>query len=309
MMNIKNDKIKETDRVGFFTHKGSEIRILQAAPRPIDKTLNSSYSLNTISSAIPELPTEFLSHVLIEMAASILLTYSAIYMPISEQDYQKQYVSSLCIFAIVVSLKDTHYFFPDGTPFVTIILWAATLYTDADGKTRWGDIIARVLGQVLGWVFVFVTATYNKDNLVKYADIPHYHSPTWLHAINEGVGTMIECMAIAFATIPIMSPYENPSRIPNNITKSKSEANPPNNYTLLTTALSLAVIHYSLERTFQATMNPLNTVIHVYMQEKKADAEEWWTPIVGQLVGLTAACVYVRFYKPSDSTLKKLKNP
>jgi len=310
MLNIRNDKIKETDRVGFFTHKGSEIRILQTTPRPHVKPLNGPFTFLGIENLIPSSSPELVSHMVMETAASVLLTYSVIYMPISEQDYLKQYVGSFCIFAIVVSLKDSHYFFPDGTPFVTAILWAATLYTDERGQTQWKDMFARVLGQLIGWGLVFGMATRNKDNIIQYSDTPHHYSPIWLHAINEGLATMIECIAIAFAIIPILSPYDNqePSRaFPNNRIKAKSEAEPPSNSTLLTTALSLAVIHYSLERTFQATMNPFNTIIQVYMQENNPEAIEWWAPIVAQFVGLIAACAYVSLYRPSDTTLAKLK--
>ena len=304
MMNIRQDKIKDTDRVGFFTHKGSEIRILQSVPSSVKNETGMKFP--DLSNYFPESRSEFFSHMLLEMSASIITTYSAFYMPPSEQDYLKQYVSSLCIFAIVVSLKDSHYFFPDGTPQVTLILWAATLYTDEKGTTKWGDILSRVIGQLIGWAWVFGMATTNKANIIQYADIPHHHSPIWLHSINEGISTMIECIAIAFAVIPIMAPYKNATS-PGNLIQSKSESYPPNNATLAATALSLAVIHYVLERTFQSTMNPLNTIIQVYMQEKEQTQEKWVLPIVMQLLGILAACIYVYMYKPSTHTLNLLR--
>jgi hypothetical protein len=303
MMNIRQEKIKDTDRVGFFTHKGSEIRILQSALNSVKN--DAGMKLSDLKNYLPESTSEFFSHMLLEMSASILITYSAFYMPPSEQDYLKQYVSSLCIFAIVVSLKDSHYFFPDGTPQVTLILWAATLYTEENGTTKWADICSRVLGQLIGWGGVFWMATANKDNIIQYADLPHHHSPLWLHSINEGLSTMIECIAIAFAVIPIMAPYPRSST--RNLIQSKSEARPPTNSTLAATALSLAIIHYSLEQTFQSTMNPFNTIIHFYMQEEKQAPENWWAPIVFQIIGVIVACIYIHLYRPSDYTLNMLR--
>jgi hypothetical protein len=189
---------------------------------------------------------------------------------------------------------------------VTLILWAATLYTDERGTTKWGDILSRVIGQLIGWGWVFGMATANKANIIQYAEIPHHHSPIWLHAINEGISTMIECIAIAFAVIPIMAPYKKTTSS-GNLIQSKSESYPPSNATLAATALSLAVIHYVLERTFQSTMNPFNTIIQVYMQAEKQAPENWWTPIVSQILGVIIACIYVNMYKPSTHTLNMLR--
>ncbi len=117
---------------------------------------------------------------------------------------------------------------------------------------------------------------------------------------------MIECIAIAFAVIPIMAPYKTTTS-PGNLIQSKSESYPPTNATLAATALSLAVIHYVLERVFQSTMNPFNTIIQLYMQEEEQTPDKWVFPIMMQLAGILAACIYVYMYKPSTHTLNMLR--
>ena len=246
----------------------------------------------------PESP---LKHIVLEAMASILTTYAAIYVPEAEADYLKQYVGSVCILAIVMALKDSHYFFPDATPMTTAVLWAATLYTDERGHTDWGEIARRLFGQLVGYSCVFCVAAANRDVLRDSAYLVDYDCSDATHALNEGLGTLIEGVAIAYATIPLLSPYTNDSGI-----QSKAEANPPNNAHLWPVALSLALIHYTLEQLFQGTMSPLVTVLQYNIQDRLQDVG---APVVCQLVGLGLACLYVQWCAPSAETLSRLRGP
>ena len=250
-----------------------------------------------------------LKHAVLEMLASIVVTYSAIYIPLSEHDDLKQYVSSICIFAVVITLRDAHYFCPDCTPLATLILWVAGLYTDINNQTKWMDIVARIAGQLVGWGVVFGMVSSNRYNLDHYAAIPTFNpnstdailSSRAIHGVNEGIGTMVECIAIALTTIPLTNPYPVEHATGNNNMESKSEAEPPKLGKMALVGLALAVIHYTLERLFQASMNPLTTLIHMYVKG------EWESSsIVGQLVGAVLAGVYVYLCQPTRSTLLKL---
>jgi glycerol uptake facilitator-like aquaporin len=256
-------------------------------------------------------PWEPLKHGILEMLASIVVTYSTIYMPVSETDDLKQYVSSICIFAVLITLKDTNYFCPDCTPLTTLMLWAATLYTDIKGRTKTLDIIARVTGQLLGCAVVFGIASGNKYNIDHYATIHSFdsnstdqiHSSKAIHAVQEGVGTMVECIAIAFAIIPLMSPYEINNKEGNNGIESKVEAPPPTMGNMTLVALALASIHYVLERQLQATMNPPATLLQLYVKDELSN---WIGPVFGQLIGALTAVVYIKLCKPNKRTLMKI---
>ena len=244
----------------------------------------------------PESP---LKHVVLEALASALVTYAAVYVPEAPTDYLKQYVGSICILAIVTALKDSHYFFPDATPMTTAVLWAATLYTDEGKKTAdWAEIGRRVFGQLVGYGVAFAVAAANKDAL-QQADLLVYAASDGAHAFNEGLGTLIEGVAIAYATIPLLSPYTNEPGI-----QSKAEANPPPAGQLWPVAASLAVIHYALERVFQGTMNPLTTVLQYYLQGRLAVV---YGPVIAQLAGLALACLYIQWCAPSSETLARLR--
>jgi glycerol uptake facilitator-like aquaporin len=302
MLKLRQDRAKPTDRVNFFIQTKTPVYLPKAPPTAEEK---QTYEDNRYYQ-------ELIAHAVLEMIASILFTYSSIYMPDSGSDYLKQYVSSVCIFTVVMSLKDSNYFFPDGTPLVTAMLWAATLYTDKNNNTMWRDIRARVVGQLAGVAVVSFLVYNNKAELKRYADIPTLngtiHSSIWLHSVNEGIGTWIECIAITFATIPLIMPYEDEDldvADPDNMLKSKFEANPPSNDALITVALSLATIHYTLERLFQATLNPFSKCIQLYIQD--APAWMWYGPLIGQIIGAVLAGVYVKLFIPSEETVRKLK--
>jgi len=255
---------------------------------------------NHTSTPQPTENSSVLKHVVLEAMASILVTYSAAYVPDSETDYLKQYVSSICVFAIIMTMKDSDYFFPDGTPMTTIMLYSATLYTDAAGNTNWKDILGRFAGQLIGFVIVTFICAQNQDLVANYSILSSsYRGSAFTHAVNEGVGTMIESIAIAYATIPLTSPYEKEDGL-----QSKAEAFPPDNASLWVVALSLSSIHYTLERLFQGSMNPLITVMQHYLKNSLSDAV---SPVVCQCVGLFVAALYIQWCVPSKETLSKLR--
>lgn len=254
--------------------------------------------------------------------ASVLLTYSSFYVADSSTDHLGQYVGSVAVFIVVTTLKDSYYFFPDGTPMVTYMLYVATLYTDKAGNTKYVDMLFRVVGQLSGWALVFGLLIMKQETQQKTATPDPTNSPdpldshskeVYLHALNEGLSTMIECVAITFATIPLVSPYttqekdEQPDKEKetNNI-QSKEESLPPRTDQLILAAVSLAAIHYTLERTFHATMNPMVSGIQYHLQNKKGMPILYMT-IFFQLIGVLLAAAYVNFCRPTSKTIQNLR--
>ena len=257
-------------------------------PRILRTGLEESMQMSTVVERDSEY---YAKHFVLEAMASVLVTYSAFYVPDSESDFLKQYVGSICVFAIIMTLKDSDYFFPDATPITTTVLCAATLYTSENGSTNWTEIFSRVSGQLAGYALVFWLVTM--EPLSESESGP----ATYVSSINEGIGTMIEGIAIAFATIPLLTPYDNGNGL-----RSKAEAAPPSNRSLSLVALSLSVIHYTLERLFRATMNPLVTILRCYL-----DGSNAVFVVFCQLAGLFAAFLYVSWCVPSRETLQKLR--
>lgn len=260
----------------------------------------------------------------LECLASILFCYAAMLAT------SNPLANSACIFTVVMTLRDQYYFFPDSTPFVTVILATATLYTDADDKTKWWEIAFRVGGQLIGWAVVMVLSRVHQ---IPGFEITH----TEMHIIGEILITAIECIGIAFATIPLVGAYNpdktkkaaalvydeqhaniadsnvpqsiveaNPpkythSNTSSNVLQSKAEANPPKYTHLIIVAFSLSVLHYTLEQAFAPSMgSPLLTILMFHVDRNAA------LNILSQFIGLALACFYVWVSKPSAETVKKL---
>jgi len=242
---------------------------------------------------------EVLKHAVLECMASIIITYSCIYTPEHSADPFCQFISSICLFSIIITMKDSRYFCPDITPLTTTILYAAGLYTNKNGETDWSDIFGRIAGQLFGFVLVFFIAMYNKVAIAAFGLASRNHFFHSSRAVAEGLGTMFETIATAYATIPLVSPYESKNDL-----ESKLESIPPDSASLLMAAFSLASIHYTLERLFQASMNPLITILQSYLSNSEEDV----SPVVFcQLLGLLAAFGYVQWCAPTKDTMEKLR--
>ena len=240
---------------------------------------------------------EYLQVMTLECLASLFVTYSLIYIP-EPGDNLAQYVTSIAIFTVSIVFRDSHFFMPDSTPMVTCYLWSATLYSDIQGKTDWIEISCRLFGQAVGYCIVLLVAWSNQAVLAASSYLCIHSTNDMTHAFNEGIGTMLEGVAIAFAMMPILSPYASGPGV-----KSKKEAKPPKIWEVSLVALSLASIHYTLERILQATMSPYATYLQYFIQGRTADVVP---PIVAQLLGIIVACAYVRWTKPTSDIIVKL---
>jgi hypothetical protein len=256
-----------------------------------------------------------LNHFIIEFLASALLMYSSVYVPENGHDFMKQYVSSVAILAVMLTIKDKAYFCPDGTFMTTAVLAFSGAYTDRKKKTDFMDISVRVLGQVLGWVTVcFVIVGQNKSLFI-YGAPGYYYSAdgvtenaivnvSWFTVFNEFLATVVECIAISFMVMPLLNAYETSSGGDAGF-MSKEEATPPKNKNLLFAAASLGVLHYVLERLFRSTMNPFVFIMHQYM--KNSSDFGFIASVVGvQLLALVCACLYCYFLLPSQKVMETI---
>jgi hypothetical protein len=245
----------------------------------------------------------------------------------------KQYVSSITISVVILAVKDKAYFCPDGTPMATAVLAASGAYTDHGKTTDWTDIFVRVCGQLFGWGAVcFGVAGPNK---VMFAfGVPEFkhrigggtdelaHVNVWFTVFNEFFATSIECIAISFLVMPLLSAYSAPQGVDGLQSKgravsfkdasqgvdgfqSKGEAMPPRNKDLWFASICLGVLHYVLERVFRTTMNPFVFIMHRHVTT--FDDAAWIAVVLTvQCAALAFACVYCYFLLPSQRVFDHL---
>ena len=230
--------------------------------------------------------------------ASTLLLYSVIYISENQQnDFFKQYVTSLTITALMLTLKDVNYICPDGNPTVTIILLAGGAYTPSGNKPDWADVSSRLLGQAVGFGLVYAVMLSGDNNLLK-PSLPEYTAPFYAHVINQGLATTIECVATAFAILPLLKASVDGSGF-----NAKSQAAVPTNKNLWFAAVSLGLIHYVLERGFRASMNPLTEFLFIIIQY---DGGVGWWVVLSQFVGLAIGCGYVATNIPTEKIMQAI---
>jgi len=104
---------------------------------------------------------------------------------------------------IMLCLKDEDYFFPDGSPMVTLVLWVL-------GGYSWLHVVARFVGQGIG----FGLAVWVCGNAVLPTLACHsIHATPMLVFILEMIGTIFEHMAIVYVVMPLLPPAHNPSQV------------------------------------------------------------------------------------------------
>ena len=182
---------------------------------------------------------------------------------------------------------------------VTIVLLAGGAYTPSSSKTDWADVCSRLIGQAVGFglVCAVMLSEDNDKNLLE-PSLPEYTAPFYAHAINQGLATTIECIATAFAILPLLKANDD-----GNGFKAKSEAEPPTNKNLWFAAVSLGLVHYVLERGFRANMNPLAEFLFLIIQY---DGGVGWWVVLSQFVGLAIGCGYVMTNIPSQKIMKAI---
>ena len=257
---------------------------------------------------------KWLNHFIIEFVASVVLTVSSVYVPEEGNDYMKQYVSSIAILAVMLTVKDKAYFCPDGTPMTTVVLAMSGAYTNIDKHTDKYDIGVRIIGQVAGWAVVCFYLVGTNKELFAYG-LPGLNHRIGTSAVFVGVGefvvvfnefiaTFIECVAISFMVMPLLKSYAPASGVDG--FQSKGEAMPPKNKDLCFAAVSLAILHYVLERLFRTTMNPLAYIMHRY--STSFDNPALVAAVVAvQLLALSLASLYCFYLLPSPRVFEYLR--
>jgi len=271
-----------------------------------DEMVNSKPSVDLQHEMIMENRLMMANLAVIEFLASLFLVFSTIYVPDSDSDILKQYVSSAAIIAVMVGFKDRRYFFPDGTIMVTAVLVCSGVYNAPNGF-HVAEISMRLVGQIAGFLVIFFGVAYVNPYMFKYGAVKfeYVSSSGSVMAINEInraycelVGTFVEGIVVSFAVVPLIKP--DPQRSIAFIVKP--EALPPKIKDLWYAAFCVGLVHYVLERVFRVTMNPFITIMHAWLENNPLA----YFRLLGQFAGLIFACLYCYYFRPTPSVYKVL---
>ena len=139
----------------------------------------------------------------IELLASLFLNMTTLFCWNSEHDTNIMLIPGMVMGLIMLCLKDEDYFFPDGSPLVTLVLWVL-------GGYSWLHVVARLIGQCLG----FALAVW----ICNHAVLPNLacqsiHATPMLVFTLEAIGTILEHMAIVYVVMPLLPPAHHPTQV------------------------------------------------------------------------------------------------
>ena len=242
-----------------------------------------------LRTVVDNLLIEFISALFINMATVLCWTST---------DISTQFVPAMVLGLVMICIKDEDYFFPDGSFTVTIVLWTV------GGYASYTHVIARLFGHMLA----FATAAW----MLNTAKVPPLNAlvEQSMQTIFcfEALATLIEHTAVVYVVMPLLPTinlHGTNFMFPKVKAKSHPDSQAPSNQAVMHVAITFAVLHWCLWRTFGTEMNPVITLLLTLGRAKQHPDEDPWPHCMlalwGQVVGLFICLVYTSLYVPREA--------
>lgn len=270
---------------------------------------------------------------LIEMLSSIFVTLSVIFSWDWHGDnFALQFIPGIALGLIMVCIKDEDYFFPDASPFVTILIWSM------GGYVSWLQSLVRLTAHGAGFAIALWICVSSPIPVMTY----HRRYSNEVYFGLEAFTTALEHISIVYVIMPLLPAVNNQGTrflFPRFKPKSHPDTQAPSNTTVLHAALIFSLIHWVFWRMLSCEMNPsvLATLSYLrVMQEQKCinlnphydipsdyyiygcardkakdhqDLSDHWkygiAGIWGQVVGLVVSLLYAFLFIPRTYKIKK----
>ena len=253
-------------------------------------------------------------NVVVELLASMFVNLATILCWTSSTSDSLQFVPSVVLGLVFMCIKDEDYFFPDGSPTVTFVLWVLGGYT-------WIHMAARVVGQALGFglsLWICMMAVVPPLNMRVEQGL------SCMFAL-ELIGTALEHMAIVYVILPLLppassSPTTNPTTNSSNSNnnnqsglrmlrkvkpKSHHESQAPPNPMVMHASLVFAGLHWCLSKGLCIEMSPMVTLLVAILRSNAGHHENAWSlaivAIWAQFVGVGLCVAYVSLFAPRET--------
>ena len=254
---------------------------------------------------------------LVELVASLFINLATLLcwpnnqQPSEADDRLLQFVPPLTLGLVLLCIKDEDYFFPDGAPTVTLVMWIL-------GGYNWHHMASRLLGHTIGFALaLWIGTAVDLPPLVHRVE----HAHTAVFAL-ELVGTLIEHLAVVFVLLPLLPPahaHESQQQgfaFPKVKLKSHQDTQPPPNHAVMHAALTFAALHWCLWRGFCVDMSPITTLLVAILRTLRPTAAMsvqaiWDVAIMalwGQFVGFCLCMLFAALYMPRETKLWAARN-
>ena len=258
---------------------------------------------------------------IIELISSILVCLSVIFSwDWNGDNFALQFIPGICLGLIMLCIKDEDYFFPDGSPMVTLMVWLM------GGYFSWVQSVVRIMAHCVGFAISLWICTSAPIPKMIY----HRQYSNAVYFAMEALTTSIEHIAIVYVVMPLLPPSNKKGTtflFPPVKPKSHPDTMAPSNSVVMNSAIIFSVIHWVFWQMLSCEMNPsvllLLTYLRVFQTGKGYNlndyannpnqinsANDHWNyglmGVWGQCVGLFVSLLYAYFFIPRSHKFKIL---
>ena len=231
-----------------------------------------------------------LDNCLVEVIASLLINLiTVLCWPEPHDTGPVQFVPPMALGLVLLCVKDEDYFFPDGAPTVTLVLWIL-------GGYAWPHMVARLCGQAIGFGLALGIALSAERSKLEHR-VEHTHSVVFAL---ELVGTMVEHLAVVFVLMPLLPPSA-PTEQGKVRPKAHMDTPPPSNAAVMHAAVTFTALHWCLWRGLCVDMSPPTTLLLAFLRGEATCWDGVAMALWGQAVGLGACMAYAALFIPRET--------
>ena len=198
---------------------------------------------------------------IVELLSSIFVSLSVIFSwDWTGQNFALQFIPGITLGLIMLCLKDEDYFFPDGSPLVTCMLWLM------GGYLTWMHSCVRLLAHAIGFGFSYWMCTISPIPVMVY----HRQYTANAYFAMETFTTAIEHIALVYVVMPLLPPVNLQGTkflFPRFKPKAHPETLAPSNAVIMHAAVIFSTVHWVFWRMLSCEMNPQVLLLLTMLRE------------------------------------------
>lgn len=224
------------------------------------KTLHIKDNENLENLEIAWKTSSLLDSFLVELLSSILVCLSVVFSwDWNGDNFALQFIPGIILGLIMLCIKDEDYFFPDGSPMVTVMIWLM------GGYFSWVQSFVRITAHCIGFAISLWICTSSPIPVMTYH---RQYSPAMYFGM-EALTTAIEHIAIVYVVMPLLPTTNNKGMtflFPPVHSKSHPDTIAPSNSIIMNSAIVFSMIHWVFWRMLNCEMNPSVLLLLTYLR-------------------------------------------
>jgi len=252
---------------GVYNHHSHSLTL----PSHVLASNEGASSSASTTSTHPNIEIEWKMHSLIdsfivELLSSIFVSLSVVFSwDWTGQNFALQFIPGITLGLIMLCLKDEDYFFPDGSPLVTCMVWLM------GGYLSWMHSCIRLLAHAVGFGFSYWICTMSPIPVMVY----HRQYTSEAYFAMETFTTAVEHIALVYVVMPLLPPVNLQGTkflFPRFKPKAHPDTMAPSNAIIMHAAVIFSTIHWVFWRMLSCEMNPQVLLLLTMLREHQENS-------------------------------------